>query len=167
MTNILKNIGLVIAGVIVGLLFSAISVKSNPVGGVYNQVTKYFYDGINVGTSGQYTISSTGAVTNTASVTTGTNGSTISFVKATTCNLVGGTIAATSSAVGDCAVTGVVAGDLVIPTLATSTANVVATGARASSTAGFVTVRLLNLTGSASSFTAVGSSTTLFIFRAQ
>ena len=44
----------------------------------------------------------------------GSSGSTLSFVRAGTCNLVGGSIAATSSAPSDCAVTGVLDGDLVL-----------------------------------------------------
>lgn len=95
----------------------------------------------------------------------GSNGSKFTFVKATTCNLVGGAIAATSSAITGCAVSGVLNGDLVLATLATSS-NAVITGARASTTAGHIAARIFNLTGAVSSVTALGTSTVIYVFRA-
>lgn len=63
MTNTIKNIGLVIAGVVVGLLISAGS--DGLFGGVYNQVTNYFRDGIKIGTSNQLIIDGDGDLTST------------------------------------------------------------------------------------------------------
>lgn len=121
---------------------SEVSPDTN-LGGTFNTVLQRFNGGLVVGQAG----------TSIAQVITGT------------CNLVGGAISATSSAPADCAVTGVRSGDLVFATLATSTAGAVLTGARASSTSGYITVRLLNLTGAASSVSALGSSTAYFIVR--
>jgi len=67
MTNTIKNIGLVIAGVVVGLLISAGS--NSLFGGVYNQVNSYFRQGIEVGTSSQFDVDSSGNVVTTGSVT--------------------------------------------------------------------------------------------------
>lgn len=68
MTKFAKTAGLVFAGVIVGLLLSAAS--SNRLGGVYNQVTNYFREGIKVGTSNQFEVTSAGAVTTSGALTT-------------------------------------------------------------------------------------------------
>jgi hypothetical protein len=78
----IKTIGLVVAGIVVGLLFSVIGSNSAKLGsGVYNQTLQYFYDGINVGKSGQFTVSNVGRVavsgtgTTTLSLTSSTSGS--------------------------------------------------------------------------------------------
>ncbi len=65
----LKAIGLIVAGVIVGLLFSV--VKSDNLGGVYNQVSNRFLSGLYAGSSSQFRVDSSGNVTTsgTASVT--------------------------------------------------------------------------------------------------
>lgn len=119
------------------------------------------------GTTNYDTVSVTGLKVGVGCADSNTScaGSSVTSIIKGTCNLVGGTIAATSSAVADCAVTGVLDGDLVFATLATSTANAVIDGARASSTSGFITVRLHNLTGAASSVSALGSSTAYFVIR--
>lgn len=62
MTKFQKIVLGLVAGITVVLLFLAISPASSKVGGVYNQVTKYFYDGINVGTNSQFTVSNAGVV---------------------------------------------------------------------------------------------------------
>lgn len=55
------------------LLIGSISSPSSKVGGVYNQVTSYFYDGISVGTGGQFAVTSAGALTTSGTITsTGT-----------------------------------------------------------------------------------------------
>ncbi len=82
-------------------------------------------------------------------------------------------IAATSSALVDCAATDVVASDVVSLTLQASTtlaSQYVITSAIASTTAGHIQLRLLNLTGTAATPTATngfGSSTVFQIWRAQ
>lgn len=63
----LKSIGLVVAGVIVGLLFSV--VKSDNLGGVYNKVQNHFERGIVAGTSQQFEIEDDGDVVSTADAT--------------------------------------------------------------------------------------------------
>jgi hypothetical protein len=66
MTKI-QTIGLVIAGVIVSILFSASSTAMQ-LGGIYNQVTNEFRQGLKAGTSNQFVISNTGAITTGASI---------------------------------------------------------------------------------------------------
>jgi len=115
-------------------------------------------------------VSGTGGTTNfdTLALTglqLGTSGSSMTQIIKGTCDLVGGTVAATSTAFGSCAVTGVVDGDLVFASLATSSASAAIAGARASSTSGFITVKVLNLSGASRDITAFGSSTAYFIVR--
>lgn len=95
----------------------------------------------------------------------GTSGTSLSQIVKGTCNLVGGTVAATSTAFADCAVTGVVDGDLVFATFATSTPGATIVGARASSTSGFITVKVLNLSGASRDITAFGTSTAYVVIR--
>ena len=101
-------------------------------------------------------------------------GSAVTQLLKGTCNLLGmnSSQAATSSAVYDCAVTGVVSGDVVFAQLSTTTQATLVTNwaimsAKASSTSGFITVRVLNLSGAAvvPSISAVGSSTGYLILR--
>ncbi len=158
--NIITSAVTALVAVVVAL--SLYSTGTPDLGGKFSTEKQYFNDGIET-TAGTSTFA--GPIVSTSRFILGTSGSNLGFVKTGTCDLVGGAIAATSSAVADCAVTGVVSGDIVIPTLATSTANAVATGARASTTAGYITVRLLNLTGAASSVSALGSSTSYIVLR--
>lgn len=92
----------------------------------------------------------------------------------------GGTVTASSSAVFDIAVTGVVTGDLVTSVVfATTTApspqwgatspNWLITSAKASTTAGFITVTVLNQTGGSASISASGiaSSTVYTVVKTQ
>lgn len=145
----------VTAIVVVALALAAFSTGSSKVaGGTFSTITQYFNDGIVV----------SGATSTFSSLKLGTNGSSGTFSKWGTCNLVGGAIAATSSASADCAVTGVLAGDIVIATLSTSSIGVI-TGAAASTTSGFITVRVFNLTGAASSVSALGTSTSYRVTR--
>lgn len=105
----------------------------------------------------------------------GTNGSRVGPVIATTCTLLANnTIAATSTGPVDCAVTGVVAGDVVFASLATTTAtgafntaNYIVASAMASTTSGFVTLRIYNGTGASAipaATSGVGSSTQILVF---
>lgn len=101
----------------------------------------------------------------------GMNGSSIRAIYSGTCNLfsAGDTIAATSSVIASCLAPGVIAGDRVFVSLATSTAgnndNFVAIGASASSSSGYIAVSLLNLAGGASQTTKAGTSTQYWVVR--
>lgn len=113
-----------------------------------------------------------GAVTFSSTATIGTNGSAITELKATTCALIGtdGSQAASTSVPYDCAVTGIASGDVVLAQIATSTDfagpvfgwDIIA--AKASTTAGYVTVLLANKTGAAAtpSISGVGSTTNIW-----
>lgn len=68
MTNNYKTIGLVLGGIVIGLIISSIG-GSNALGGVYNNVKNYFAEGISVGSSSQFTVSSAGALTTSGTVT--------------------------------------------------------------------------------------------------
>lgn len=74
MTNIQKWILGIVAGITVMLLFAVASLSNSgskaSLGSIYNQVTKYFYDGINVGTNSQFTVTGAGVVTSTGALTT-------------------------------------------------------------------------------------------------
>lgn len=98
----------------------------------------------------------------------GSSGSRVGPVISNTCELIGThvTQAGSSTLPYDCAVTGVVSGDYVLAQLATSTAFKTLNGweivgAKASTTSGFITVLLSNLTGGSAdpSATSVASST--------
>jgi hypothetical protein len=54
----LKSIGLVVAGVIVGLLFSV--AKEDKLGGVYNQVSNHFISGLYGGSADQFRVDGSG-----------------------------------------------------------------------------------------------------------
>lgn len=104
----------------------------------------------------------------------GSSGTAISKVLTGTCTLLANfSIAATSTRDVDCAVTGVVEGDKVFLSLSTTTGNGIASqysivGTHASTTSGFVTAKLLNLTGTAATPAATanfGSSTQYYIVR--
>lgn len=113
-----------------------------------------------------------GFIAGTSGIKFGTSGSTVTQLLVGTCNLISdASIAATSTAAVDCAVTGSVAGDKVFVSLATTTPSTNLgwriTGANASSTSGYITVKLMNLTGAAAvpSVSSVGSSTQYLIIR--
>ena len=103
----------------------------------------------------------------------GNDGTPIAELITGTCNLTGmdGSHAATTTKAYDCAVTGVQTGDIVFVGQATTTPTTNygwrVMGANASSTNGFITVHVLNLTGGAAtpSASAVGSSTPYLIIR--
>lgn len=71
MTTFQKSVGLVIAGIVVGLLFSAVVSKLSPtkLGGVYHQTVEEFYAGLKAGTSNQFVVSEAGAITAVGAVT--------------------------------------------------------------------------------------------------
>lgn len=83
-----------------------------------------------------------------------------------TCNLTGGIIAATSSANTFCAVTGVNPGDSVFVSLATTTlfsGSGIVAGAEASSTPNYITVKLFNMTGAATTTATIGTGVNYFV----
>lgn len=92
-------------------------------------------------------------------------GSSITSIIKGTCDLVGGTIAATTTGYADCAVTGVLPGDLVFASFATTTPAASIIAARASSTSGFITLKVLNLSGLSNHITAFGTSTEYYVVR--
>lgn len=63
------------------LLFATIAPKNSAVGGVYNQVASYFYDGINVGTTNQFAVTSAGNLTTSGTIT-GTGAMTLGSITA-------------------------------------------------------------------------------------
>ncbi len=130
MTTI-KTIGLVVLGVIVSVLFSVSMNGGGDLAGVYDQVLKYFPQGIQVG-----------AGTDIAKVQTGVTG---------TCTGAA-TVAASSQATYNCAVTGVASGDKVFVTLPNATpANIFLANAYASTTAAdYIQVELGNASSTAS-----------------
>lgn len=67
MTTFQKVFNGVILGIVV-ILLSLVLARPN-VGSVYEQVAKYFYDGIFVGTSNQFSVSNTGTVSTSGDTT--------------------------------------------------------------------------------------------------
>ena len=94
MTNKVKNILFVVAGVIVGLLFATMFGGSN-VGGVYSNVIKDFSDGISV--DGTVVIDGSGNIDAPITSSTGTFSSTLGVTGVTT--LTGTTTVATKFSV--------------------------------------------------------------------
>lgn len=104
----------------------------------------------------------------------GTNGTRVGPIISKTCSLAANTftIAATSTALFDCAVTGVVSGDNVFVQSATTTgafgAGWLVAGAIASSTSGFVSVSIYNGTGASAVVPAgIASSTRVLVFHTR
>ena len=102
----------------------------------------------------------------------GSSGTTIQKVIDTTCSIVANSsVPATSTRNFDCTVTGVVSGDRVTAMLAASSSvasQYVIKGVTASTTDGYVTISLLNLTGTAATPAATngfGSSTLIRVTR--
>ncbi len=103
------------------------------------------------------TVTNSAAVTNTSTFKLGSNGTTLTQIIKGTCNPLGMDVAqAASTTVGyDCAVTGVVSGDVVVANFASSSPtsglgslnDFQIKGVQASSTSGFITLKVANLTG--------------------
>ena len=160
------------------LLFIAFSGKSsgNPALGATgnmlaeNYIPYVLYNG-GYNSAKDFTISGassfSGATTFTSTLTLGTNGSAVSELKAAQCNLIGMNVshAASTTKPYDCAITGIASGDVVFAQLASSTPVGGTSGwridaAKASTTAGYITVLLFNRGPAAiPSATSVGSST--------
>ncbi len=127
-------------------------------------------------------VTTSGLITSSGTLKVGSSGTTLTQIIKGTCtsfngaglNSIDGSQPATSTRPYDCAVTGVVAGDVVIAQFATSTASQAngnipwqITGAKASTTAGFITVLIFNPLGTAvvPSSIGIGSSTAYIIIR--
>lgn len=125
-----------------------------------------FLEGLSVGTGRQLNVSRAGALT------IGSTGSALSVVSKGTCSiLANASVAATTTANFDCAYTGVQSGDIVMAHLTASStlaSQYVLKGVVASSTSGWITFSILNLTGGSAVPAATngfGSSTEVIIFR--
>lgn len=99
----------------------------------------------------------------------GSSGSRVGPIISTTCSLImpSFSVTASTSQTADCAVTGVVTGDVVFAQFATSTPSTnggwVVTQASASTTAGFITLNFENHTGATNVIPASVASTTKFL----
>lgn len=93
MTTFQKVFNGVILGIVVILLFLVLSIQPRA-GSVYEQVTKYFYEGLYAGKANQFSVSNAGAVT--AASITNTGDSTISggTLNVTTANTATSTVVA-------------------------------------------------------------------------
>ncbi len=113
-----------------------------------------------------------GSMTDLGTLKIGSSGSSVSQIINTTCDIPGNaSVAATSTKNFDCAISGVQSGDKVYVTeqaSSTLATQYVIKGATASTTNGFVTFSVLNLTGAAavpSATPGFGSSTQVLIVR--
>ncbi len=188
MANILKGIAVFIVGAVVGGLIAGSFSAKDAAGGVYNQVQKYFYDGINVGTTNQFVVSKLGVLTSsataawsaaqtfTSTVQFGSSGTALTQIKKGTCTIFAyaTTIAASSTGNVDCqagvaALTSlgdVLKTDLVfiqMPTSTPTTSNGMQYYASASSTSGFISLRVINNTGTTFTWTSQASSSIPYI----
>lgn len=99
----------------------------------------------------------------------GSSGSRVGPIITGTCSLIAPsfTVAASTTVSMDCAVTGVVTGDVVFAQFATSTSNGngwIVTGASASTTSNYITLRVTNFVGVSSIIPAsIASSTTYLV----
>lgn len=126
-------------------------------------------------------LTNAGTLTQTGALTVGSSGSSLARINRGVCNIHAGanTIAATSTIQLDCqAGTGVLtalsnipawtAGDTVFVQQSTSTPTAISglnlLGASASTTAGYITVRLANTTGTTYTWTAAASSSWQYLF---
>lgn len=107
----------------------------------------------------------------TGGVTFGSSGTTFTQFQKGTCSLIAPsfTVAASTTVSMDCAVTGVVSGDIVFADFATSTVGGngwAVDGSSASTTSGFITLRVTNWTGASNVIqSSIASSTDYLIIR--
>ncbi len=144
--NAVAVIALIIA--IIGLFYPQISQTVQRLGGVTN------YDEVDA----------------TAIKIGGTSGSRIGPIISSTCSLIATSysVAATTTVAMDCAVTGVVSGDIVFAQFATTTPAAggnswVVAQASASSTSGFITLNVANWTGKTTMMPASVASSTQYL----
>jgi hypothetical protein len=162
-----KYFNILVGTILVALLcvVGAPLVRSLSFGGPnYEAIPKWYGNGLYAGLLQQFSVSNAGAVT------VGSAGTLLSGFNFGTCTITAysNTIAASSSATADCAATGIVSGDNVEITQST-TSPTVAGGlvvlASASSTSGYITLKIINDTGGTFTWSAV-ASTTYFSYRA-
>jgi len=172
MTEIQKYLGIAIGGVVIGLL-ATLFLGGASFGGVYNQVINEFHEGIKVGKSNQFVIDSAGALTTTGGLTIGASGTQADSFVFGTCNIDGESVALAAfetraftcggGSEGETALTNVLVGDNVqieMPTTTPATNNsITITGVAASSTAGFIVVRITNASSSAVTLGSTATST--------
>jgi hypothetical protein len=169
MSDKITKIGVVVA-LVFGLvaMFVAFGNPSENFAGLYNTNPTQFINGFSAGTASQFSVNSDGEV---SSLVVGTDGSAVTEMLKGTCSLVSdSSIAATSTGTGTCAISGLVAGDKVFVSLATTTTKIAAQWAIIGTVAGTdsATVRLLNQTGTAAVPAATygfGSSTQYWVVR--
>lgn len=169
MKNSFKTIATaLVLGLLGGMIAIGLFGGGHSFGGTVENFPTWFYNGLKAGngSTAPFQIGSNG------SVTIGTSGTATTKQINTTCFLLANfSIAATTTRNVDCAVTGVTAGDMVDATLAATTTmagQYVIQSVQASTTAGFVTFSLLNLTGQSAVPAATngfGSTTVVFITR--
>ena len=144
----MKKITIALAVIIVAAICVSALSKSPSTEERFGGVTNF--DGVAVGSDG---------------LQLGTTGTVLTKVIRGTCNLTGGTVTATTTGGGSCAVTGVVAGDLVFVSFASTSASAAVAYATASSTAGNISVGVLNLSGASRDMTAYGTNSAYRIVR--
>lgn len=169
----------VVLAIVIGYLVGGSS-GAPKVGGTVENFPVLFSNGLKAGNGStpQFQISSTGALTTTGTLTLGTNGTALNAIQTGTCTIYAysTTIAATSSARVDCqagaaaltAITGIASGDRIFATLASTTVDTTQGGlvlesAAASTTAGFITLKILNLTGAAFTWVSTASSSISYL----
>lgn len=162
-------------GLVAVLALSLGSGNGKTLGGssFFEQFPVHFGGGLYVGTTKQLSISSAGSIATTGTLSVGSSGTTITQIVAGTCDLVGmdATQNASTTRSYDCAVAGVVNDDKVFVQLSTTTPSTNlgwrVNGASASTTSGYITISLMNLTGGnvTPSASRVGSSTSYVIYR--
>ena len=148
LTLILACVALVVSFVSLGLPKQKAQPEDKPAGGTVHNVQEDFTAGVSIG--GTEVLSSARALSVASAAING--GTSLTYLKKGTCNLIGTpTIVATSTQAMDCSVSGVVVGDTVFVQLATTTPSTFQgwriMGANASSTSGYLTVKLSNQTG--------------------
>lgn len=159
---VIATLALVIAGVAISLRAGLFLGSS----GATHYQKESFVEGLFAGTGRQFEISRSG------NVRIGTTGTALSVVAKGTCTILAdASVAATSTKNFDCAFSGVKAGDTVMAHLSASStlaSQYVIKGYVASSTDGYITFSILNLTGAAAIPAATngfGSSTQIVILR--
>jgi hypothetical protein len=162
--NVIVALGLVVVG------FMAFKPDATQFGAVTNNITHseqgvwWFSNTHYFGSTQQTSVSSAGAVT------IGATGTATAGDQWGTCSLIAPsfTVAASTTVPMDCAVTGAVSTDFVLTQFATSSANGQGwsiKGAAASTTSGFVTLRVANETGTSAIIPASIASSTKYLIR--
>jgi hypothetical protein len=135
-------------------------------GSAYEALPKWFGNGLQAGLTQQFAVDSNGVLSTTGGLSVGSSGTTITKIIEGTCSLIVAgsyTLTASTTTAADCAVTGAAPGDMVFAQFATSTnvgSGFSISGASASTTSGYITLRVYNGTGVATLIPASVASTT-------